>query len=207
MASELWLVLYFSLWAVAHSILAGLRFKDWVRRLVGSTVHRWYRLAFNAFAVVTFLPFLAMIVLLPDRTLYVIPWSWRWFTLAGQVLALVGLLWTLFQTNPLHFAGLTQLWASAPDQTGSLQMRGFYCHVRHPLYFFSLVLLWLTPVMTTSIAAANVLMSLYFLLGSIPEEKKLAIEFGEAYVAYRRRVPRLLPRLKRCPPPGEKKAG
>lgn len=207
MTSELWLMLYFGLWAVVHSLSAGLSFKSWVRRLADPGVSRWYRLAFNAFALLTILPFLVMVALLPDRTLYVIPWSWRWLTLIGQALALAAILWSVLQTGLLHFVGLAQVRAPDPERAGPLQMHGFYGYMRHPLYFFSMVLMWLTPVMTMNIATANVLISLYFVLGSIPEERKLSLEFGEAYRAYRQRVPRLLPRLGRRPSPGKEQAG
>jgi protein-S-isoprenylcysteine O-methyltransferase Ste14 len=105
------------------------------------------------------------------------------------------------QTGPLHFLGLTQLLTPEPQEHGALQVRGLYCYVRHPLYFFSLVMLWLVSVMTANLATANVLIALYFWIGSIFEEQKLLTEFGAAYADYQRRVPRLIPRLKRCYPP------
>jgi protein-S-isoprenylcysteine O-methyltransferase Ste14 len=71
---------------------------------------------------------------------------------------------------------------------------GLYRWVRHPLYTLGLAFLWLTPVMTTSLLAFNVGMSVYAVIGSIFEERRLLAEFGTAYLEYRRRVPRLLPR-------------
>jgi len=162
-------------------------------------VHRWYRIAFNVVAAITFLPLLALLAFMPDRTLYVIPRSWRWLTLGGQALAVGALLWTLLQTNLMHFAGLAQLRAADPTQGDALQVRGFYCYVRHPLYLFGLLLLWLTPVMTVNLATGTVLTTIYLYVGSIFEERKLLHDFGEAYAAYRQRVPRLIPRLRRCP--------
>ena len=97
--------------------------------------------------------------------------------------------------------GLAQLLADAPSEASPLQIRGFYCYVRHPLYLFALILLWLTPVMTVNIATANVVIAAYFYIGSVFEERKLLVEFGEAYADYQRRVPRLIPRLRRCYPP------
>jgi protein-S-isoprenylcysteine O-methyltransferase Ste14 len=192
---------YFAVWSIVHSLLASLRAKRWAERALGSGVVRWYRIGFNVVAAITFLPLLGMVVLLPDRVLYVIPPSWRWLTLVGQTLALFALLRTLLQTGPLRFAGLAQLLPSGSLEDESLQLRGFYCHVRHPLYLFSLVFVWLTPLMTVNVLTLNVLITLYFYIGSIFEESKLLIQFGRAYDHYRRHVPRLLPRLKRCHPP------
>jgi len=197
------LAAYFLLWAALHSLLASLRVKAWAERAFGPGTERWYRLAFNAIAGLTILPWMALIALLPDRPLYVIPFPWRWLAMAGQALALVVLLWTLVQTGPMHFVGIAQLLAAKPSEHNTLQIRGLYCYVRHPLYFFSLILLWLVSVMTTNIATANVLIALYFWIGSIAEEKKLLAEFGAAYANYQRHVPRLIPRLRRCYPPTE----
>jgi len=201
--SAIVIVACFGAWAFVHSVLASPAAKRWARRTVGTRYLRWYRLAFNAVAAITLLPVLALVPLLPGRMLYVISWPWRRVTLAGQVLAFLALLWSLMQTNPLHFAGISQL--SSNDATGStsLEVRGFYCYVRHPLYLFSTIAIWLTPYMTTNLAALYAAMTLYFYLGSIPEEHKLLLEFGDAYARYRARVPRFLPRLRPCKPMDE----
>lgn len=203
MTSAVVLVITFCLWATLHSLLASLRVKGWAQRVLGRGVKRWYRLVFNAIAGLTFLPWMVLIVLLPDRPLYVIPFPWRWLTMTGQALALIALLWTLVQTGPMHFLGVTQLLAAGPKEHSALQIRGLYCYVRHPLYFFSLVLLWLVSQMTINTATANVLIALYFWIGSILEERKLLAEFGAAYAEYQRHVPRMIPRLRRCYPPTE----
>jgi protein-S-isoprenylcysteine O-methyltransferase Ste14 len=38
-------------------------------------------------------------------------------------------------------------------------------------------------------------LSLYLYVGSLLEERRLQLEFGQAYVDYQQRVPRLVPRL------------
>jgi methanethiol S-methyltransferase len=68
-----------------------------------------------------------------------------------------------------------------------------YLWVRHPLYFFSLVLIWSTPVVSSDRLLFNVLWTLWIVLGSHLEEKDLVAEFGERYRHYQERVPMLLP--------------
>jgi protein-S-isoprenylcysteine O-methyltransferase Ste14 len=65
--------------------------------------------------------------------------------------------------------------------------------VRHPLYFFGLLFLWLTPVMTINLLTTYLLFTLYFYIGSFFEERRLRAEFGPAYRQYQQRVPRLIP--------------
>jgi protein-S-isoprenylcysteine O-methyltransferase Ste14 len=105
------------------------------------------------------------------------------------------------QTSPLRFAGLAHLLTPGSLEDEPLQLHGFYCYVRHPLYLFSLILIWLIPLMTVNVLTLNALITLYVYVGSVFEENKLLVQFGHAYDHYRRHVPRLLPRLKRCHPP------
>ena len=111
----------------------------------------------------------------------------------GQMAALLAAAITLLQTGIFHFAGLAQLVNDRPDQTGSLTVDGFYAWVRHPLYTFSLIFLWLTPSMNSNSLTAYILFSLYFYLGSFYEERRLIEQFGPVYERYQQQVPRLIP--------------
>ena len=136
---------------------------------------------------------LVLMAVLPAKTLYVAPSPWREVMVLGQLLALVLAGVTVLQAGALHFLGLTQLVSKRPAQNSPLNLGGFYKWVRHPLYTFSLLFIWLSPVMTTNTLAAYILFTLYFYFGSIYEERRLVAEFGPAYDDYRRQVPRLIP--------------
>jgi protein-S-isoprenylcysteine O-methyltransferase Ste14 len=192
-SSVLVLSSFFVLYAVAHSLLASLPLKGWARHIFGSSTHRWYRLAYNLFATITLLPIVPLLALLPDRTLYVVPSPWRWVMVGGQVLALGGGGVTLLQTGLFHFLGVAQLFVEQPAESGSLSIQGFYKRVRHPLYSFSLLFLWLTPVMSVNLLTTYALFTIYFYVGSIYEERRLLAEFGPTYRDYQQRVPRLIP--------------
>ena len=183
----------FALWAIVHSLLASLRVKALAQRVLGPDVVRWYRLCFVVVAVITLLPVLAATALLPDRRLYTVPSPWRWAMMVGQVGALAALAVSVRQAGLMHFIGLAQLTAPDPARTGALQVRGFYRFVRHPLYLFSILLVWLTPVMTQNLATLFACMTLYFIVGSYHEEALLLAEFGDPYAAYRAQVPRFVP--------------
>ena len=75
----------------------------------------------------------------------------------------------------------------------AFDLGGPYLWVRHPLYFFSLVLIWSAPVVSSDRLLFNVLWTLWIVLGSHLEEKDLVAEFGERYRRYQERVPMLLP--------------
>ena len=187
------IVEYFVLWAIVHSSLASLTVKGWAQRVFGPGMIRWYRLGFVIVAGLSLLPLPALVAWLPDRRLYAIAAPWRMLIIAGQVCALAALGVATLQAGLWHFVGLAQILASDPATTGVLQVRGFFRYVRHPLYLFSVTALWLTPAMTANMVTLYVLITLYFVVGSIHEEQLLVDEYGEAYLEYRRQVPRFIP--------------
>ncbi len=186
------LTIYWFGYTVLHSVLASRWCKNAVRHRLGAGGARVYRLAYNVFSVISFLPVLLLLAVLPDQTLYLVPSPWRWFMVGGQFLALAGAAVALLQTDLWQFVGLAQLFAV--PVASPLMVTGLYRWVRHPIYFFSLGLIWLTPVMSANLLTLNVLFTLYFFIGSIYEERRLVAEFGEVYRDYQRRVPRLIPR-------------
>jgi len=180
-------------YAVLHSWLAAQRVKDWARRRMGRAAERWYRLAYNALAVVTLLPLGAMLVALPDWLLYSLPVPWAWGALVLQIVAVLGALHSLLSTDAWHLLGVRQLLTPSDDCSQHLVLTGLYRWVRHPVYLWGLVFVWVAPELTLNRLALNVALSLYVYIGSFFEERRLLAEFGDAYRRYQRQVPRLIP--------------
>ena len=103
------------LFAMVHSLLADPRFKRWARGMLSKAFDRWQRLAFNLLALSMVLPFLYILIFLPNRVLYAIPAPWSWLMAGGQLLAAVALLLTLSQTGVSYFLGLSQLRGASPS--------------------------------------------------------------------------------------------
>lgn len=74
-----------------------------------------------------------------------------------------------------------------------LTVRGPYRWVRHPTYFFTLVLIWSYPYLTADRLLFNLLWTAWVWVGTVLEERDLADAFGDAYRQYQRRVPMLIP--------------
>ncbi len=113
--------------------------------------------------------------------------------LAGQGLSAILLLFSLLQTDVLAFAGVRQLFEA--EKPGALITSGIYAHVRHPLYTFGLLMIWLSPVVSWNSLIVYVSFTLYILIGIFFEERKLLREFGQAYADYKSRTPMLIPSL------------
>ena len=201
MVGSPWIILLAVLaYGVVHSALATIGVKTRLREWLGAGVDRWYRLAYNTFAVLTFMPILALVAVLPDRELYVIPTPWSYFALAGQLLALAALLIGLLQTGVYSFLGFEQVLKGSPASTPVMVTKGLYRWVRHPLYTAGLAFIWLTSIMSINLLALNTGLTVYLILGAIYEERKLVREFGEEYTQYQQEVPMLIPWLGRKKP-------
>jgi len=186
------------LFAVQHSVMARRGFKRWWTHVVPEPMER------------------ATFVAAASAMLALLLWQWRaipapvlWSVRdpAGR-LALQAVFWTgwgvlLVSTWLIdHFElfGLRQPWARLRRQqipAPVFRTPLFYRHVRHPIYVGFLLAFWATPRMTAGHALFAAASTGYILLGIWFEERDLVAQFGQRYLAYRRQVGMLLPKLRR----------
>ena len=185
------LLLALALWGLVHSFLASRFAKDMIPAKMSGM--DFYRLGYNMFAVVSFAPILYLMSTLPNKPLYQVASPWNLVMFGGQLLSVLFLLITVLQTDTLSFVGLRQLFEK--ESSGDLVTRGLYRMVRHPLYTFTLLFIWLTPTMTQNSLIVYIGATIYTLVGAYFEEKKLLQDFGEAYAEYKRITPMLIPGL------------
>lgn len=185
------------LYGGVHSLLASLTVKAWAARRLGHTGQRYYRLFFVLFGSLSFLPVLGLLYIYPGARLYSIPAPWRWLALLLQAGCVFGLAASVSRTGTVQFLGLDALNQERTQMNADhLVTTGLYRWVRHPIYTFTLLLLYLMPVVTTGWLGLVVGSTIY-ILAAIPfEERKLVAEFGQAYRDYQARVPALIPGLK-----------
>ena len=196
MNSPLILIMTAVLYSLVHSLTASLWMKARIALLIGPTFNRWYRLAYNLWAGITFLPILWLLVILPDRTLYTIPWPWLLLTTVGQLMGAIIIVMGILQTGALSFLGIRQAISSRlPTEETSLVTTGLYRWVRHPLYTGGYLLIWLTPMMTINLLTLFTILSIYLVVGAKLEERRLVQAFGDDYRAYQAEVPMLVPRI------------
>ncbi|MBN1451278.1 MAG: isoprenylcysteine carboxylmethyltransferase family protein [Anaerolineales bacterium] len=190
----LWLVLAVLIWGVVHSITASSGAEEWLRRKLGGTGMRFYRFGYNVFSVISFIPILWLMAVLPDQALYRFPAPWVYLTLAGQFAAVVILVVGVLQTGALSFVGLRQLFEKE-ERPPQLITHGLYRWVRHPLYTAGLLFIWLTPVMSVNLLIVIISATVYIIVGALFEERKLEREFGTVYAEYKSGTPMLIPGL------------
>jgi protein-S-isoprenylcysteine O-methyltransferase Ste14 len=198
LTSVIALTLYLVFFGGIHSFLASSWAKQWAYAQFGVRAKQWYRLGYNLLSLVMAAAGTILFLLLPDQTLYVVPSPWRWLMMGGQLAAAVALYRAFSLNDSRRFMGITQLTEKEPIEHTPLIIRGWYCYVRHPLYTFSLVFIWLNPFMTVNILVLSLFATVYFYVGAILEERRLVETFGDTYRCYQREVPRLIPRLRGC---------
>lgn len=194
------LTLTFLLWAGLHSLTAMQPFKQKMAQMLGPVAYAGlYRLLYNGWAVLTFLPVLwALATQLPAETIWQIPRPVNLLFLVIQLIGLVGLTISLWQTDFWSFVGLRQAIRylqgdTRPERPVPFINNGTYGLVRHPLYFFSLLIIWFAPLMPLSSFIFNLLATLYFWLGSLHEERRLLADYGDDYRRYCQEVPAFVP--------------
>jgi protein-S-isoprenylcysteine O-methyltransferase Ste14 len=188
-----WLIIAVVLWGIFHSLLASNGIKDLLRRAFGLGFMKSYRLFYNVYAVISIVPVLYLMVTLPDQNLYRVSAPYDYVMRVGQGASIFLLFVAVFQTDLLSFVGLRQIFEE--EKTGSLITSGLYQFVRHPLYTFSLLILWFSPSMSLNSFVVYSALTIYVLVGIVFEERKLLREFGEKYANYRSVTPMLIPGL------------
>jgi protein-S-isoprenylcysteine O-methyltransferase Ste14 len=188
------------LWAVycaVHSALISIPVTSWLRTVLASR-YRFWRLFFNIFSIVTLIPLVmySHSVRFNSETLF--SWSGYWRILQY---CLIGLGVVLVVADARHysmlqFLGIQQIRKEsdrgAMTGSGNLDNRGVLGLVRHPWYLAVFIFLWTSDLNVAAITV-NLVLSAYLIVGTLLEERKLVIEFGEEYRRYQGRVSMFIP--------------
>lgn len=177
---------------ILHSVLASDSWKSHVQKVMG-IYFKWYRPLYSllAFIQIGLLLWFQFTIESPLLWSYSNPWLY----LPALALLVAGLIIMAISIKKyfLNLSGIDVLLNIEPDR--SLQVRGMHRYVRHPLYLGTLLFIWglalLLPLVAHFMSAT--IITLYTLIGTRLEEKKLLAEYGEEYAAYSKKVPMIIP--------------
>jgi len=182
-------------WCALHSTMISVRATQFLQTHAGAH-YRFYRLFFNLIAIVSLVP-----VIIYQRTLHTEAFfDWDGYLRIVQIAFIVlgGIFFLLGakKYDSRRFFGVAQLKETDSRQsmnaTGELDTTGIHGLVRHPWYTALLLILWARPL-DISTLIINSVFSAYLIIGSLLEERKLVMEFGDAYKHYQKTVSMLLP--------------
>jgi len=191
------LAILWAAWCFLHSALISLRVTASLKRRLKEGF-RYYRLVYNGFALLTLIP--VVYYTYSIRSEPVFSWQGTWGIV--QVLLLAVSLF-LFLAGGRHYDGLAFLGVRqlkrrdscvGLTETCALETKGILGVVRHPWYAGGMIIIWARDLDLSAIIT-NLILTGYFVVGTLLEERKLATEFPEAYKEYRQKVSMLFPYL------------
>jgi len=205
------IILLFAVYSAIHSYLASLEVKKSIRKNFGDRI-AFYRLGYNIFAIVS-LYLIYEVAPKPHIIIYDLPQPLDIIILIPQFIALIGVFWSFKYICVREFFGLSQIkryfnneYNSEIDEELTLSFSGLYKYTRHPVYLFSILFLGFRPTMDLFYLTLFFFLVAYFYIGSVYEERKMIIHFGEEYIKYQIAVPRIFPAIPLKPYEPEKYA-
>lgn len=190
------ITLMWIVYCLLHSFLVSTSFTNLMIHIL-KDYYAFYRIFFVSFSVALLIPLIrytnqfdSNIIITYNPPLNMV----RHMLILGS---LSMFFWAFFiDYDSLSFFGIRQILNFGKpmkiNPSEDLKRNGLLGVVRHPMYFALIVYLW-CQTFTVSDIIVNTVLTVYIIMGTILEEKKLILEFGDAYVKYQQVVPMLIP--------------
>lgn len=191
------LIITWCVWCSLHSLLISLTVTNYLKAKLGNT-YRFFRLFYNLFALATLIPLILFEASLKTQPIF------RWdglFLILRLVLITTAL--SLFVSGAikfdmLHFVGIRQIQSgnsySALSKTNDIDTSGILSLIRHPWYSATIILVWAgSGELYVSTCIVNIIITVYVMIGTVLEEQKLIVEYGDQYRDYKMKVSMLFP--------------
>jgi methanethiol S-methyltransferase len=190
------------LWAAycaLHSYLISTSFTKFIGRIL-KKYFAFYRIFYIVISVLLLIPLINYTSQLDSQ---VIIRYGPYLSIVRYMLILGSLamfFWAFFfDYDALSFFGVRQImgfWRTEKSNSADeIKKNGLLGLMRHPMYLALIVYLWCQTIRAVDILV-NVVLTVYIIIGTRLEEKKLVLEFGEVYKLYQQEVPMLIPYLK-----------
>lgn len=210
--NSLLVTIVFLAFTVVHSLFLTEWAKGHAQRLFGRLFLKvFYRFAYTCFSTLTLGVAVRLILKIPDTPHFILPQSLKTIFIFLQIVGGVILILPFRYVSIFEFIGISQIYRYVKykqiegDKEGltedglagnSFITNGIYGVVRHPMYLGSIIAVTFNTYLTRNFVLIALLSVLYFIFGSMLEEKRLIKQFGNQYIEYQKAVPRLLPGMK-----------
>ncbi|MEJ2544635.1 MAG: NnrU family protein [Calditrichaceae bacterium] len=193
----IFLALFWILWCTIHSIMIALPVTNYLESKLANN-YRYYRLFFNFISGVTLIPVLLYSQELKGQLIFV--WDGH-FIIIQFILFMIAFI--LFLTGArkydmMQFLGIRQIKsrrAHAPlTESGKIDVTGVLGLTRHPWYLGSIIFIWVfNKNIYLSTLIINLVLTIYLIVGTFLEERKLLALCGDRYRSYQNKVSMLIP--------------
>ena len=188
----LWII-----WCGMHSLLIDPSVLGLVKRYA-SSLTRYYRLFYNGVSLVTLVPLIVVTGMAEGGIIVSWQGSLSYLRIVLIIAALLLFIGGARQYDILYFLGLKQLQTGEEhlllSDTEEFTEKGVFGIIRHPWYLGSLLFLWSAlPRYPLPVFLAVCILSIYLVIGTMLEERKIVAQYGDSYCRYRQRVSMLFP--------------
>ncbi len=192
MIEYLIVILASTLFGIQHSGVSSLAVKEKI-------IDKWGKDGYSSFFTITSVLTLVIAVLSMNF------WGWLYFIrdpsaiqpllfIPGIALVIGGVIIAGKASQVISVSTVADM---RTDRKPELITDGLYARIRHPLYlatimgFGAIALIYPFPTVVTFVLC----MTAYTMIGAFFEERKLIIQYGDAYLEYRKHVGFILPKL------------
>ena len=193
----LYLIILWTLWCFIHSAMISLNVVEYLKSRFGE-YYKYYRLFYNLVAVITLIPLVLYSKSLYGPALFV----WEGYLIYIRIILAVTVAALFisgsFKYDMLILLGIRQIKSgkssSILSESGTIDKSGILGISRHPWYLGAIIFIWIgCRTMSLSIIIVNIILTIYIIIGTILEERKLVIELGDNYRNYMEKVSMLFP--------------
>jgi protein-S-isoprenylcysteine O-methyltransferase Ste14 len=189
------LALLWTLWAVLHSLLISRSVTSRLQKKLGAYA-AYYRIVYNIFSLLTLIFVMGYQLRLEEKIIFAWPWPWNLVKIFMYLVAFL-LFYGGSRAYDMDFViGIKQLQGRsehALPKTAEFKTSGILQHVRHPWYTAAILTVWAFGPISDVSLVSKIILTVYIIIGTILEERKLINEFGAPYLDYRKRVPQFIP--------------
>ena len=183
-------------YCLLHSFLISIRFTDLVTRLL-KDYYAFYRIFYVFISLVLLIPLINYtaqldnnVIIIYDPSLNIV----RYVLISGSLLMFF---WAFFfNYDSLSFFGIRQALNFGKirkiNPSEEVKRDGLLGIIRHPMYLSLIIYLWCQTFRMSDIVV-NIVLTIYIVIATRLEEKKLVLEFGDTYVKYQQEVPMFIP--------------
>jgi methanethiol S-methyltransferase len=179
-----------------HSYLISIGFTNLMNRWL-KKYYAFYRLFYILISLFLLIPLINYTGQLDNKVIIVYGHYLEILRLILVYGSLIMFFWAFFfDYDSLSFFGIRQILnfgkTKETKPSNDIKKNGLLGIIRHPMYLALIVYIWCQTSKMADIVV-NIVLTVYVIIGTILEEKKLVLEFGETYIQYQREVAMLIP--------------
>ena len=183
-------------YCLLHSFLISIRFTDLMTRLL-KNYYAFYRIFYVSISLVLLIPLIDYTTQLDNKVIINYGMALtivRYILISGSLLMFF---WAFFfNYDTLSFFGIRQALNFGKikkiNPSEDVKKNGLLGIIRHPMYLAVMIILW-CQIFTMSDIIVSTILTIYIIIATRLEEKKLVSEFGDAYINYQQQVPMFIP--------------